>query len=226
MTERRSGFTLVELLVVIAVIALLVGVLLPAIGQARAAAQRLQVANNLRTVGQGVQGYSAENQYYPPAYVYGNTEQGGGWRLSQQQDSNPVPANGYIHWSWSLFDQGDTPVDAFESPVVTRGGAPRTNPGPNAEDWEPGQRNDLGATFPSPEPLDRQAPRVAFAGNAAIFPRNKFDVPWRRTNRLVRPGWVKGASRTILAGEFLELNGSWDTLDDGLVIKSHRSLSP
>ncbi len=56
-TKRGAGFTLVELLVVIAVVALLIGVLLPALGRARQAAQNAGSGSNLRQLGQGLAMY-------------------------------------------------------------------------------------------------------------------------------------------------------------------------
>lgn len=62
-----AGFTLVELLVVIVIIAVLVSLILPAINAVRESARRLQCANNMKQLGIGVQGHVATWNYLPPA---------------------------------------------------------------------------------------------------------------------------------------------------------------
>lgn len=59
--HHRRAFTLVELLIVIAIIGLLIGVLLPTFGRARNAAIRLEGMNNLRQIATGWHIYADEN---------------------------------------------------------------------------------------------------------------------------------------------------------------------
>ncbi len=62
MSQRRSAFTLIELLVVISIIALLMSVLLPALGKARENARQLQCSSGTRSITNAVLAYAADNR--------------------------------------------------------------------------------------------------------------------------------------------------------------------
>ena len=69
LTVKMVGFTIVELLVVIAVIGVLVALLLPAVQQARGAARRAQCLSNLRQLGLAVNGYESFHGCLPPGNI-------------------------------------------------------------------------------------------------------------------------------------------------------------
>jgi prepilin-type N-terminal cleavage/methylation domain-containing protein/prepilin-type processing-associated H-X9-DG protein len=64
--QRKKAFTLVELLVVIAILALLIAILLPALAAARAQANRVKCASNLRALGQVAFQYAYDNKGWIP----------------------------------------------------------------------------------------------------------------------------------------------------------------
>ncbi len=69
MKHRYTAFTLIELLVVISIIALLIGILLPALGAARSTARDMSCLSNERQMGVGFYTYASENkQFLPPSF--------------------------------------------------------------------------------------------------------------------------------------------------------------
>jgi prepilin-type N-terminal cleavage/methylation domain-containing protein/prepilin-type processing-associated H-X9-DG protein len=69
MNRRRPGFTLVEVIVVIAIITIMISLLLPAVQSAREQARRTQCVNNLIQLGIALQSYEATHSVLPPGSI-------------------------------------------------------------------------------------------------------------------------------------------------------------
>lgn len=95
MPTRRRAFTLIELLVVIAIIAILVGLILPAVGKARETGRTVICTSNLKQIMMGFTSYATDYKVMPGAYHQGPINLD--WSGKQNQIYTSAPPGRYTH---------------------------------------------------------------------------------------------------------------------------------
>jgi prepilin-type N-terminal cleavage/methylation domain-containing protein/prepilin-type processing-associated H-X9-DG protein len=162
-TDRKRGFTLIELLVVIVIIALLVGLLLPAVQSAREAARRLQCTNNLKQIILALHNYEVASGSFPPgacwqAYAGDHSDAAGHLvRIAPYLEQSPIADA--MNFSIPMFYSANTTVCGTGLNVL----------------WCPsdGSIVNRSYTYPAPATLDGgPLPMTysSYAGNLGTWP--------------------------------------------------------
>ena len=127
--RSRRGFTLIELMVVIAIIGILIFLLLPAVQQAREAARRSQCKNNLKQLGLALHNYLEANRTFPPGVIaktgnLRNAMHSGLTLLLPQIEQRNVSERYNFDLSWrdpANVAAANVPISVFQCPTA---GAP------------------------------------------------------------------------------------------------------
>jgi type II secretion system protein G len=101
-TSRRVAFTLIELLIVVAVIAILAAIALPNFLEAQTRARVARVHSDLRTLTGALEAYSVDNNVYPPTNSF----------------FDPVPSRRFVPLTTPISYLTSIPVDPFQRRVT------------------------------------------------------------------------------------------------------------
>ena len=220
--DEVAGFTLVELLAVIAIIALLVGMLLPAVGGVRESARRTQCGNNLRQIGIALQNHVSQQRMFPN----GSAVQSNGnyWGPSWAASIMPYVEDATKYQSLNMtspFHPGvgsnDATLNEFLPGFHTCPSSPlpRIVFGSSSYPTKRGASNYAGLAGATPDPArpERVVASKDYAFSGALVASNGILFPQGVPANGLDPGAVRdGLSNTLIVGEqsdwVLDANGT------------------
>lgn len=182
---RRWGFTLVELLVVISVIALLIGLLAPGLGGAREAARQVACGANQRQLGAAWTMYAGDHRdrVMPTAYT-------------SEEDTHGGLA---VYW-WGDSGTADTPVNhdaGFLAPYLSMGLGERSVYECPSQAW-----GTYAPQGPSREPTTTYGYNGYYLSPSRTpgWSQTIQGRPWRRIGDILRPSEVMVFADSVLSG--------------------------
>lgn len=213
--SRKPAFTLVELLVVIAVIGILIGLLLPAVQAAREAARRLSCVNNLKQISLAVINYHDQMRRFPSGYIRQSNDPnadrfktGWGWGAAIQGQLDNRPLADQIARVTTLDPMGQSGI---RTQLLATWRCPTDMP--IGLTCVPRVTQNMNPPIPTPEnpnPPDIQRPCIGFAaranyvasfGASAVGAGAKGNGLFFVDSNLAMRDVTDGTSNTFMAGE-------------------------
>jgi prepilin-type N-terminal cleavage/methylation domain-containing protein/prepilin-type processing-associated H-X9-DG protein len=208
--QTPKAFTLIELLVVISIIALLVGILLPALGAARRSAQNIVCLSNVRQLGTASTTYATDNKDYYVQYkgrvftaAYPNTGAAGGWWWAATMvESGYLPGPESYDCPTFEPDYRDESFALSEATVDTSTLALKVQTMGSAN-WA---LTEYAMNSPNIGTIEREcgfdkscyAPKLPISGTSAVLP---YCLTQRQAN-------IRNASTTIYFGDSIDKRSS------------------